>query len=393
MKKPFGIGVVGTGDISRVYLGNLKKYSDIVKVVAVADMNEERARAAAEKHGIPAVYNSAAALAADPDVDIVLCVTPPGAHAAVVLEALAAGKHAYSEKTLATTMEDGMKIIEAAKKAGKVVGCAPDTVLGGRIQTMRDLVDQGSIGRITGGVATSVLPGLEWFHVNPGFYYGADVGPLMDVGPYYLTALVTLLGPVRRVCGMSKRTYDKRTIHSEPQRGGVIDVQCDTYVTALLEFDNNVVITLIISFDVWDSSVPRLELYGTEGTLSMPEPDPLDGPNLFGGPVSLRKKDRARFVGFPRSKDMPEPEQIPLTHPFTEVSHAENSRGIGIVEMAYSIRAGRAPRLSADLGLHVLEIASTILRSAREGRFIELETTCERPAPMDVNFPENEKSG
>ena len=387
MNKPFGIGVVGTGDISRVYLSNLKNYGDIVRVVAVADMNEERARAVAEKNGIPSVYTSAADLAADPEVDIVLCVTPPAAHAPVVLAALEAGKHAYSEKTLATTMEDGLKIVEAAKKAGRFVGCAPDAVLGGRIQTMRELIDQGRIGKITSGVATAVLPGLEWFHVNPGFYYGADVGPLMDVGPYYLQSLVTLLGPVRRVCGMANRAYDKRTIHSEPLRGGVIDVDCDTHVTALLEFDNGVVVTLMISFDVWDSSVPRLELYGTEGTLSMPDADPLDGPNLFGGPISLRTKDKARFVGFPRYKFPPEAEEISLTHPFTEVEHGENSRGIGIVEMAYAIRAGRTPRLVADLGLHVLDIASAILKSAKDGSFIELTTTCERPELLPADFP------
>ncbi len=390
MLEPFGVGVVGTGDISRVYLGNLAKYGDIVRVVAVADADTDRARAAADKHGIPAVYGSAEELAADPAVDIVLCLTPPAAHAAVVLAALAAGKHAYTEKTLATTVEDGRRIVETAQQQGLVVGCAPDTVLGGRVQTVRDLVDEGRIGRVTAGTATALLPGLEWFHRSPFFYYGADVGPLMDLGPYYLATLVTLLGPVRRVAGMGKRTYDRREVHSEPMRGQMIDVQSDTHVSALLEFDDSVVVTLTISWDAWDSSQPRVELYGTEGTVTMPDPDPLDGPNLFGGPIELRTRDEARFVGFPRGADLPDALDVPLTHPYAEVSHAENSRGIGLVEMAYAIRAGREPRLSAALGLHVLEVSAAILSSAQDGRFVDLTTTCARPEPLPASFPDNE---
>nr|WP_300146433.1 Gfo/Idh/MocA family oxidoreductase [Propionicimonas sp.] len=388
--KPFGIGVVGTGDISRVYLDNLKKYPEIVDVVAVTNRSQDRARATARAHGIPAVHGSTADLVADPAVDIVLCLTPPAAHAAVMLEALRAGKHAYTEKTLATTVEDGRLIVETARRAGLAAGCAPDTVLGGRVQTMREIVDAGRIGTVTGGIATALLPGLEWFHNSPVFYYGADVGPVMDLGPYYLATLITLLGPVRRVCAMSCRARDERPIMAGPMQGGTIAVESDTSVSALLEFESSAQVTLMISWDVWDSAVPRLELYGTEGTLSVLDPDPLDGPNLFGGGVSLRTRERARFVGFPRPDAPSEAESIPVTRRFSEVVHGANSRGIGLVEMAYAVRAGRAPRLAAELGLHVLEIASAVLRSATEGRFVELTTTCERPEPLPIDFPECE---
>ncbi|MDR1236742.1 MAG: Gfo/Idh/MocA family oxidoreductase, partial [Propionibacteriaceae bacterium] len=332
--EPFGIGVVGIGDISRVYLNNLKNYPDIVRVVAVADANAQRAQDAAATHGIPGIYASAEELAADPAVDIVLCLTPPAGHAPVLLTALAAGKHGYTEKTLATTVSAGREVIETAQRSGLVVGCAPDTVLGGRVQIIRELIDAGRIGRITGGVATSLLPGLEWFHNSPAFYYGADVGPLMDVGPYYLSTLVTLLGPVRRVCGMSSRAHETRQATVGPMRGKLIQVESDTNVSALLEFDDSVQVTLMISFDVWDSSVPRLELFGTEGTVSMLDPDPLDGPNLFGGPVTLRTREEARYVGFPRLKNPPAAQDIPVNRRYSEVIHGVNSRGIGLVELA-----------------------------------------------------------
>ncbi len=392
MERAFGVGVVGAGDISRVYLGNLKKYPDIVRLAAVCDADAARAERASQTFDIPTIHSSVADLVADPEVDIVLCLTPPGAHAEVVLTALAAGKHAYTEKTLATTMADGRKVLEAAERAGLVVGCAPDTVLGSRVQEMRAQLDSGRIGRVIGGVATAVFPGLEWFHTSPVFYYGSDVGPVMDLAPYYFAALVTLLGPVRRVSAVGKRTYDRREIHSEPMKGGVIDVETDTHVTALIEFDDSVVVPLIISWDVWDSDMPRFELYGTEGTLTVPDPDGLDGLNLFGGPLSLRTRENARFIDFPRPEELPEAIDVPIDRPFSEVIHAVNSRGIGLVEMAYAIRAGRKPRMSADLALHVLEIASAILQSNAEGRFVELTTTCERPEALPANFPENERT-
>lgn len=385
--KPLGIGVVGTGDISNAYLGNLSRYDDIVRLVAVADMNTERAQQKARQYSIAATYSSVDELVKDPSVDIVLNLTPPAAHATVTLTALKAGKHVYSEKTIATTLEDGQEILDLAKANGLTVGCAPDTILGGRLQEAIELIDSGKIGEITGGVASAVFPGLEWFHASPVFYYGEGVGPLPDLGPYYLAALIATLGPVARVTGLAKKTYQQRLVHSEPMKGTVIDVEAPTYVTALLEFESGSIVTFLISWDIWDSQLPRMEFYGTKGTICLPDLDPLEGPNIFGGPLWLKTTESSRFVYLPRPEVDMNWESVELHHPFTETSHAQNSRGIGLIDMAYALQEGRAPRLSAEMGFHVLEVCTAITKAAQEKCFVEVKSTCNRPEPMPIDFP------
>lgn len=389
----FRVGVVGIGDISDVYLANLTRFPDIVEVVGCAGRDPAKARAKAAQHGLPKAYGSAAELIADPDVDIVLDLTTPEAHAGLNLAAIRAGKHVYSEKPLAATFAGSREIVEAADAAGLRVGCAPDTFLGGRLQTCRRLVDDGSLGDPVGASAFVVSPGHEWHHPNPAFFYQPGGGPLLDIGPYYLTALLALLGPVEAVAGMATRAFERRTVHAGPRAGETIDVDpdVDTHVTGILRFANGAIATLVASFDVWDSELPRMELYGTRGVVCIDDIDPLSGPNLFGGPVLFRSAEDSRWRGVPRREPAPPWTEVPILHPFTSTSHADNARGIGLVDMAYAIRDGRPERAAGRMALHAVEVMEGILASARDGRFHAMTTTFERPAPLPVDWPAGER--
>ena len=382
----FRLGVVGIGDICDVYLNNLKKYP-IVQEVGCAGRDPGRARAKAAEHGLPKAYQDASELFEDPDVDLVLNLTIPGAHHALNMAALRAGKHVYTEKPLAGTFAEGKELLALARARGLRVGCAPDTFLGGRLQTCREVIDSGRIGAVTGASAFVVSHGHEWHHPNPGFFYQPGAGPVLDIGPYYVTALAALLGPARRCCAMGKRTAAVRTIEHGPLSGTSIPVRVDTHVTASIEFVSGALVTLLASFDVWDSELPRLEIYGTEGTLCMEDIDPVDGPNLFGGRVLLRTREEYRWKGLPRTNAEAPWLEVPVRRPFSELSHRENSRGIGLVDMAYGIRDGRPHRANGDLALHGLELMEAILTSAAQGRFQSLESSCERPEPLPLDFP------
>ncbi len=205
-----------------------------------------------------------------------------------------------------------------------------------------------------------------------------------------MTALLSLLGPVKKCCAMSKRTFSERTIESAPKRGEIIPVEVDTHITSNLELANGAIATMITSFDIWESELPRLELYGTKGSICIADPDPVDGPNLFGGKVLLRTMDNYRWKGLPRQQPFSEWEEVPIVHPFNETSHQENSRGIGLVDMAYAIRDGRQARAKGQMALHSLEVMEGILQSGAEERFYHMKTTFERPQPLPVDFPQSE---
>lgn len=384
----FNVGVIGIGDISDVYIANLKHYADIVEVLACAGRSLDNAQRKAAEHGIPKAYADAGALIADPEVHIVLNLTVPAAHAELNLAALRAGKHVYTEKPLAATVAEGAQIIALASERGLRVGCAPDTILGGRLQTCRRLIDDGTIGDIVGASAFVVSHGHESFHPNPDFFYQPGGGPLLDIGPYYMAALLSLLGPATRCSAMARRTFSTRTIVSEPRRGQNIAVGVDTHVTGNIQFASGAIGTFIASFDVWDSELPRLEIYGTKGTICLRDIDPVDGPNLFGGEVLLRTAEQYRWTTLPRPAVQPEWVSVPIIHRFNETSHRVNSRGIGLVDLAYAIRDGRAARASGELAFHCLELMEGLLESAARGRFIELNSTCTRPEPMPLDFPD-----
>jgi len=303
--KTFNVGIIGIGDISDVYIKNLKKY-DVVEITACASRGLDKAQKKAAQFEIPKAYANGFELIADPEIDIILNLTTPAAHFELNKAALLAGKHVYTEKPLAATFAEAKTLIDLAADKGMYLGSAPDTFLGSRLQTCRELIDKGTIGEIVGAGAFVVSHGHEWFHPNPDFFYQIGGGPLLDIGPYYMTALLSLLGPIKTCAGMARRTFDRRVIESEPRRGEEIPVEVDTHITGTFEFASGAIATIMASFDVWDSELPRLEIYGTKGTICLRDIDPVDGPNLFGGEVWLRTRENYRWVGLPRRHDLPD---------------------------------------------------------------------------------------
>jgi predicted dehydrogenase len=322
----------------------------------------------------------------NPEIDIVLNLTNPAAHAEISLAALNAGKNVYSEKPLAVELEDGKKIVNLAKEKGLLVGCAPDTFLGGRLQTCRKLIDEGWIGEPIGATAFMACHGHEIWHPGPEFFYKTGAGPMFDMGPYYMTALVTLLGSVNRVCGSTRISFSERRITSEPLNGQMIDVDVPTHITGTLEFNTGAIATILTSFDVWDSHLPRLEVYGSEGTLSIADGDPLAGPNLFEGKILLRTKDTADWNELPTMIPRREPtpwDEIPMAFGYNQ-----NSRGVGLADMSYAIINKRPHRVNADTAYHVLEIMHGIHIAANQGQYYQMKSSCERPEPFKMGMPE-----
>ena len=356
---PVKVGLIGCGTISPQYLKNLPAYPG-VEVAACSDIDLDKARSRAREFGVP-IACTVEELLANPDISLVVNLTIPATHADVSLAAIAAGKQVYSEKPLAVEREDGDAILREARRAGVMVGCAPDTFLGAGIQTCRKLIDDGLIGRPVAAMASMLSHGHEHWHPAPAFYYQVGGGPMFDMGPYYLTALVALLGPVRRVSGSHGRAFDHRTITCEPLDGTTIDVEVATHVAGVLDFENGAIGTIVTSFDVWSSEVPWMEIYGTEGTLSVPDP------NTFSGPVRLQR-GRGEW------------EEVPLDHP-------EAGRGIGVAEMAYALRNGRRSRVDAAMANHVLDIMHAVHESSDDNRHVTLRTTCDRPAPIPPGLP------
>jgi predicted dehydrogenase len=355
-----GIGIIGCGNISGAYLKAAQGFP-ILEIRALADAVPEAAEAKAKEFGLKAT--SMEKLLADPEIEIVVNLTIPKAHVEVGLKAIAAGKHVHSEKPLGVRFEDGKRLVEGANEAGLRVGCAPDTFLGGAHQTCRHLLDAGAIGTPVAGTAFFMCPGHERWHPNPAFYYEAGGGPMLDMGPYYITDLVNLLGPVVRVSGAATMLRKARTITSDPRRGETIAVEVPTHVAGTLEFVSGAVVQIGMSFDVPTHRHLPLELYGTEATLIVPDP------NFFGGQIQIAaKKDEWRDVA-------------------TDQPYADgNYRSIGVADMAHAIRSGRPHRASGELALHVLEVMEAIGRSAAEGRHIAVATSPERPAPLSESL-------
>jgi predicted dehydrogenase len=292
----------------------------------------------------------------------VLNLTVPQAHAEVALRAIKAGKHVYNEKPLALTTTEGRRILDAAADRGVRVGCAPDTVLGTGTQTARHHLDAGAIGTPVAATAAMVSPGPERWHPAPEFFYRTGGGPLLDMGPYYLTALVTLLGPVRRVAGMAAMPRTRRTVGSGPLAGTDFPVEVPTHVTGTLEHAGGAVSTLLMSFDVWAAGLPRIEVYGTDGSLSVPDP------NGFGGEVRLFHRDSPEWTPKPAA-----------------AGYAGAGRGCGVADLAHALAAGTEHRAGGELALHVLDVLESLLRAASSGRTEPVGTDCTRPAPVPLS--------
>lgn len=362
---PLSVGLVGCGNISGQYLEACRRFP-MLRVEAVADVNADLAASRAAEHDVPRVL-APEALVADPGIDLVINLTAPAAHAAVSRAALMAGKSVYSEKPLATTREDGRSLLEAQARSGARLGCAPDTFLGGALQTARRLLDDGGIGRPLAATAFVVNHGMEHWHPNPDAFFRPGAGPLFDVGVYYVTALVSLLGPVARVAGAAATGFPERVIGVGPRLGEHVQVGTPSHVSALMEFAGGQVATLVASFDVWASELPRMEIYGTEGTLLLPDP------NFFGGTVRLRRAGDDAWSA------------VPLSH-----GYVDTARGLGAADLARALLSGGSPRASGQLAYHVLDVMQATLESATRGERIQVESHVDRPAPLPPGLADGE---
>jgi predicted dehydrogenase len=355
------VGIIGTGNISGIYFQNGRKFESM-EVIACADLDVERAKAKAAEHGIRGC--SVEELLADPDIQMVINLTIPLAHASVCLQALEAGKHVFVEKPFTVTREEGEQVLELARRKGLLVGSAPDTFLGGGIQTSIKLVEDGWIGTPIGATAFMVGGGHESWHPSPEFYYHKGGGPMFDMGPYYLTALIALLGPITRVTGSARITFPERTITSQPKYGQKIKVETPTHIAGVIDFASGPIGTLLTSFDVKGNSIlPRIELYGSAGTLLIPDP------NNFGGEIRVWRAGAKEWSS------------IPLTH-----GYADNARGVGAADMAKAIQTGRKHRANGDMAFHVLEAMHGFHDASEQGKHYVMKSTCERPAPFPLGL-------
>lgn len=355
------IGIIGCGNISEIYCQAGRNYHDI-EVAACADLDPARARARAEEHNIPQAL-SVPELLADPAVEIIVNLTVPAVHATVSRQVLEAGKHVYSEKPLATTREEGAALLALAAARGLRVGCAPDTFLGAGLQTCRQILDQGLIGQPVGAAGWMLSNGPEGWHPAPEFFYHPGAGPMFDMGPYYLTALTALLGPVERVTGSARIIHAERVIKSQPKHGQMIRVCTATHIAGVLDFASGVVGTLTTSFDVQSTTLPSIEIYGTEGTLLVPDP------NTFGGPVKVRRAGEEAF------------QEMPLTFPYEG-----HNRGLGVADMAAAIRSGRPHRADGGMAFHTLDLMIAFHEASAGGHHIRVGSSMQRPAPFPAGL-------
>lgn len=348
------VGIIGAGNISGIYLENGKKF-DSMEVIAVADLDVARASEKAEQHGIKGY--SVDELMADPEVQMVINLTIPQAHASVSIRALEAGKHVYVEKPFTVTREEAEQVIAIAEQKGLYVGSAPDTFLGGGLQTAIKVIEDGWIGTPIGATAFMLTGGHESWHPNPEFFYQVGGGPMFDMGPYYLTALVAMLGPITRVTGSANISYPERTITSQPKYGEKIKVEVPTHIAGVLDFACGAMGTILTTFDTpGHSTLPRIEVYGSQGTLLVPDP------NTFGGVIKINRAGASEWSTIP--------------HLF---KNTENSRGLGAADMAAAILEGRNHRASGQLGYHVLEVMHGIHDASAEGKHYMMKSSCEKP--------------
>ncbi len=356
------IGIVGIGDISGIYLKNITETFKELNIVAVCDLIKERALNAQEKYNIPKVYDTMEELFADESITLVLNLTRPYEHFAVSKGALLAGKHVYSEKPLGASLEEGLELVRLAEEKGLMLGGAPDTFMGASIQTCRKFIDDGNLGEVIGASGAMIGHGPESWHHDPEFFYKYGGGPMMDMGPYYVTALINLMGGVRKVTGVAQTSFKQRTATCKEHYGEIIDVEVPTFLTGVLHFESGAIATLTTTFDVYKSNSRNIEIYGSKGTLFVPDP------NCFGNPITF-------YDG-----ETNETKEIPVCFDYTE-----NSRGLGFADIAKAIETGRRPRTSYKQTLHVLEVMEAFRKSSDKGGAVEIKSEFVREKPMKQN--------
>jgi len=381
--------MIGVGAISGIYLKNLTEVFKEVELAGVCDLIPGRAEKGVafvkeqQEKGIPCktpkIYGNMQEAFKDPNVDIILNLTRPYEHYEVTKQALLHGKHVYAEKPIAVDMEEATELVKLAKEKGLLMGGAPDTFLGAGIQTTRRLIDSGMIGDVIGADCAMICHGHETWHPDPEFYYKRGGGPMMDMGPYYVTALCNLLGEAKGVMGMTKKSFESRLITSQPHFGENVKVDVDTHLTGCIEFTSGAIAQIITTFDVYYTGQARFEVYGTEGTIVVPDP------NTFGGPVLLLRREEA--VRGPRvDPALIKAEDITLYHNYRQLplmfGYRDNSRGLGLADMCKAIETKRNHRANSEQQIHVLEILTAFSKSSQQGKFIELKTKYSRGEPM-----------
>ena len=359
------IGIIGCGNISGIYCKSGERFRNL-ELIACADMDVSRAKARAEEFKIPRAC-SVKELLAMPEIEIVINLTIPAAHAEIALACLESGKHVYGEKPLGITRTEGQKVLALAQSKNLRVGCAPDTFLGGGIQTCRKLIDDGWIGEPIAATAFMASHGMETWHPDPTPFYQPGAGPVFDMAPYYFTALNFLIGPVKSVASSTRITFPERLVTSAPKYGMKVKVNTPTHVAGVLNFQNGAIGTMVMSFDVWAAELPRIEIYGTTGTLSVPDP------NTFGGPVKVNRAGAGAWT------------VMPLTH-----GYIENARGLGVSDMASGIANNRPHRASGELSYHVLDAMQGLLDASDSRKHVELSSTCAQPKPLPMGIREGE---
>ncbi|WFE73359.1 Gfo/Idh/MocA family protein [Roseinatronobacter sp. S2] len=357
------VGIIGCGNISTTYL----RFAPIFKslsLVAVADINHASAEARAAEYGVRA--DSVDDLMAASDIDVIVNLTVPAAHYDVTRRILEAGKHAYSEKPLVLTLEEGKALHELANSKGLRIGSAPDTFLGGSHQQARAAIDDGLVGKIIGGTCHVMSHGMERWHPNPDFFYQPGAGPVLDIGPYYITNLIQLIGPVTSVAAVATTAFAERTIGNGPRNGETVPVATPTNIHALLEFANGATVTLGASWDVWKHRHAPMELYGEKGSLFIPDP------NFFGGDVEHADGD-GEIAALPT-----------WDHPYGKPNEKDraNYRCAGLADMAQAIDENRDHRCNIDLAVHAVDVMTGILRAGEARSFVKMTTTCARPAAL-----------
>lgn len=369
MPRKLGVGVIGCGNISAAYF-RLSPMFRGFEMRACADINMNAAKARAKEFKLRA--ETVDGLLAAEDIDIVVNLTIPAVHYEISRRILDAGKHVYSEKPFVLSVSEGLDLKKRAEKKGLRIGSAPDTFLGGAHQLVRNVIDSGKVGRITSGTCFVMSHGMENWHPNPDFFFQPGAGPILDIGPYYVTNLIQLIGPVKRVAAFATTPAKERTIGSKPRRGERIPVTTPTTIHAILEFANEAVVTLNASWDVWNHGHAPMELYGEDGTVFVPDP------NFFGGDVSFTKQGKP-------VKALPK-----WNHPFAVLNEKHshgmmaNYRTAGLADMAVAIAGNRPHRCSMELALHAVEVMTGILKSGESGKFVLMQTMCERPAALGI---------
>ena len=377
------LGNIGAGRMGRVHIQGICSGVPGARIRAIAAPHlRPEIRELARQAGAQVLTEDYREVLRDPQIDAVLVCSPTDTHAAISLEALAAGKHVFCEKPLSLRMADAKELVLLAEQNHVMLGCAPDTFLGAALQTCRRLIDEGWIGTPIAATANMMNHGTETWHPAPDFYYKAGGGPMWDMGPYYVTALVSLFGPVAQTCCFSRKGTPEREIYSLPRRGEQIPVEIETHYSGVLRFQNGVIANMNMSFDAWLSNLPKLEIYGTDGTLIIPDP------NHFSGEVKLLRKEGLidEIDGLSNKEatgrlSRPEMWEKFKVMPSLYRQPDKNMRGIGLLDMAFAIENRRKNRASAALACHVTEVLESMNGN---GGITELTTSCERPAPLPI---------